>query len=378
MFREFIDKQQQNLIIKITCFFWIFTKLFSYNLWHTDRLFPLLPPFDFLENIPNSIHLCLFALAILGIFFIAFFPKNKYLLIATIAVEFFSCILDQNRWQPWEYQYFLTIVFLFLYRNNNKQFANYFSFLIIVIYINSGLHKLNGSFLFHVWEDMILHRFFGFEHYQIQNTLLHYAGLSLGLIEVISGFGLLFLKRKKIFAWLIIGMHIFILLLISPTGVNYNPIVWPWNIAMILFLYILFINGKSAEISFKNLINGYNKIPFVIIGILPFFCLLGYYDNFLSFNLYSGGLKQLDICIGNEDSAKKYQPYFSKKMTFCTTGKVINVNGWGLKEMNIIVYPEERVFLDIIKKWKKANPYANATFYIYEYPYRPQYVREYN
>lgn len=370
----FQDKRQ--VIVQITCLFWIFTKFFSYNLWHADRLYPLVPPFEFLDGIPNFVHLGLFWVAIIGMALIIF-KSNKYLILFTLLVEFCSCMLDQNRWQPYEYQYFITLVFFFCYRNNSKQFINYFSFLIAVIYLHSGLHKLTGAFLYSVWENMILHRFFGLEHHEINNLLIHYSGLSLGLIEFISAIGLLFFKRRKLFALLLIGMHIFILLLISPTGLNYNSIVWPWNIIMILFLFILFYKENGNDISFPDLLKGYNKIHFVYLGILPFFCMIGWYDNFLSFNLYSGTLKKLEICIENTEKATEYKPFFSEHSKYCKLQKAIKVNNWSLQEMNIITYPEERFLLGIIKKFKARNPDIKATFYIYQYPYGSEDKKQY-
>ena len=197
MFTLQFDLSKTNLIVKVTVFFWIFAKIFSYNLWHTERLFPLIPPFHFLENIPNFVHLTLFYLAIVGIAIIGFFSRNKVILGVTIGVEIASCLLDQGRWQPWEYQYLLTFLFFFFYRDNSKQFINYCSFLLVIIYFNSGLHKLNGSFLYKVWEEMILVRFLGFDYVEIQNIYIHYAGLALGMIEITAALGCLFSKNKK-------------------------------------------------------------------------------------------------------------------------------------------------------------------------------------
>lgn len=377
MFKRFIDSRQQILIVWITCIFWIFSKCFSYKLWHKDRLFPLSPPFDFLEGIPQEIHLLLLFTSIAGITLIAFFPKNKWVLGITIIVDLLSCLLDQNRWHPIEYQCLLTAVFLFFYRDNAKQFLNYMAFLVCIVYINSGLHKLNGGFLFHVWENMILERLFGFEQHQVRSLWVHYSGLLLGIFEVAAGIGLLFFRRKIIFSAILIGMHIFILILITPTGLNYNPIVWPWNIVMVFIIIVLFCTENHVSISLRNLVSGFNKIPFVFLGILPLFSMIGLYDNFLSFNLYSGSLKQLDICIGNKEAAATYKPYFTHRRTCCDTKEVINTNLWSLKEMNIVVYPEERVFHDIIEKFKLKNPDAEATFCIYQYPYRQENIVHY-
>lgn len=377
MFQFKSDQYKNNLILKFTAVFWIFTKLFSYNLWHSERIFPLVPPFEFLENIPNYIHLALFFSALAGIAFVGFFQKNKFILGITIIVEVASCLLDQNRWQPWEYQYLLTFLFHFFYFKNQKQFVNYFSFLLIVIYLNSGLHKLNGSFLYVVWEQMILIKFFGFNSNQISNTFCHFAGLSLGLIEVTAALGCLFFKNKKIYALLLIGMHLFILILVSPIiGVNYNAIILPWNVLMIILILIVFYNNETS-LSFNNLLKSFNIIPFIILGILPFFCFLGLYDNFFSFNLYSGSLKYFRICVDENRISPAYKQYFSNKKSFCSTKKVISGNDWSLKEMNVVIYPEVRFYKGIIKKWKEKNPNSEAEFYIYQYPFKPENFVEY-
>ena len=376
--KHLLPKNKLEIVSQITCFFWFCAKIISYKLWLSDRTFPLLPIFDFLDYIPNSIHLFLFTLSLVGISLIAFFPKNKYFLLTTLSLELFSCMLDQNRWQPWEYQYNLIILFLFLYRNNPKQFINYFVFLMATIYINSGLHKISGSFLYHVWENMILKHFFGFSTTQLQNLWIHYSGLSLGVIEVLLGIALLFSKSQKKAAILLMAMHLFILLLISPIGLNYNSIVWPWNVAMILFLYFVFIKGNNNKVVFENLIIGYNKIIFSLIGIAPLFNFFGYWDDYLSFNLYSGNSKRLEICIPKNAYIPEYQKFFSKKSRFCESCYVLKGNEWALKEMNTVLYPENRLFMGLIKKWKQKYPKTNTTFYIYKYPYGPKDIQFYH
>ena len=45
--------------------------------------------------------------------------------------------------------------------------------------------------------------------------------------------------------------------------------------------------------------------------------------------------------------------------------------------MNVVIYPEERFYKGIIKQWKLQNPDAEATFFIYQYPYKPENYVEY-
>lgn len=374
MFQLKSEDSKTNLILRITCVFWIFTKLFSYNVWHTDRLFPVIPPFNFLEDVPNFVHLSLFFVALCGMAVVAVFPKNRAVLGLTIVVELMSCLLDQSRWQPWEYQYLLTFLFFFFYHHNRKQFSNYFAFLLVVTYFFSGLHKLNGGFLYSVWEKMILIRFLNFDPNQIQNIFVHYAGLGLPILEMCLAIGLLFAKIKKPFALLLIGMHIFIIIFLSPLGINYNSIVWPWNMLMIIYLLILFYEGNTS-ISFKNLLSGFNKIPFTVIAILPLLSFFGLYDNYLSFNLYSGKLNSFRICVDEDKVDDKLNEYLSKNRFYCGSKASISVDKWAMKEMNVVLYPEERIYLEIQKKWKEKYPNSESDFVIYHYPYKKENIK---
>jgi hypothetical protein len=171
-------------------------------------------------------------------------------------------------------------------------------------------------------------------------------------------------------------MHLFILLLLTPIGLNYNAIIWPWNAVMIIFIFIVFYNNNPT-ISFKNLLKDYNKIPFILIGILPLFCFLGFYDNYFSFNLYSGNLKYFKICVDENQINAEYKPYISKNSVSCGAKKVIFGNEWSLKEMNVVILPEVRFYKGIIEKWNKNNPNSEAQFFIYQYPFTVENVVEY-
>lgn len=354
---------------------WIFTKIICYKLWISDRLFPLIPVFDFLNEVPNSAHFFLFVSSCIFIALIPFYTKKHILVAIALTLEFSSCLLDQNRWMPWNYQFFITIALVVFNNKNSNQFLNFFSFLLASTYIFSGLHKLNGGFLYNVWERMILRNFFEFNYSQINQIWIHYSGLGLGLIELIAGTGIIFLKNKKIPAVLLIGMHLFILTLISPFGLNHNSSIWPWNVSMILFLYIVFINENHYPISFKYLTTGFNKIAFIVIGILPLLNFVGLWDTYLSFNLYGGNTLQMEICIPKEEKISEYKPFLKAKSRFCKDCNVLNVNNWALKEINSVVYPEKRIYVRMAEKWRNKYPNSKANFYIYRYPYRKKDVQ---
>lgn len=64
-------------------------------------------------------------------------------------------------------------------------------------------------------------------------------------------------------------MHLMIILLYGPTGMNYNLIIVPWNIAMLLFALVLF-NQKEGMVINRNFFKSkFNLAVCILIGILP-------------------------------------------------------------------------------------------------------------
>ena len=197
-----------------------------------------------------------------------------------------------------------------------------------------------------MWDTMILKRFFKLPALINTNKWMHYSGYILPLIESLAGIGLLFYKTKKIAAIMMIVMHLFILLWIGPMGVHYNKIVWPWNIAMIMFLYFLFIKNEKIVVLNVVSLNSRNKIILLCWSILPALNFIGLWDNYLSWNIYSSTLPNLAICIKDSATSKQFHAYLNKKdsLNICDGNALLNIQNWAMKEMNVPPYPEERVY----------------------------------
>ena len=76
------------------------------------------------------------------------------------------------------------------------------------------------------------------------------------------------------------------------------------------------------------------------------------------------------ICVKNFNaSAPDLSPYYVKDFSNnCDGDKMIIVSQWALKEMNVPVYPEKRIFLKIRKYLSDKYPGASVKgFLFYEY-----------
>ena len=208
----------------------------------------------------------------------------------------------------------------------------------------------------------------------IKLPLIHYSGLVLCFIEVFMGMGLLFFRKKKYVCVTAILMHQMIILLYGPTGMNYNLIIVPWNIAMLLFALVLF-NQKEGMVINRNFFKSkFNLAVVILIGILPMLSFFGKWDDYLSFNLYSGNTKILAICVTDTKQYPELNRYSStiKNNKYCDNAYIIKTNEWAMDELNVPVVPEERIFNKVQFYFNQRYPNLPNTFVYYQYPYKKE------
>lgn len=360
-----------NLIIQSTCITWFITKLICWRLWTAERLFPLAPPFDFLV-IPPAGHLILFAISLLLMAAIAFSPLNKKLLVSLLIFELLSCLFDQSRWQPWQYQFVFIIFIAAINNNTNKRLLAAIAFVTVSTYIYSGIGKLNPGFLYLFWNKMFFGRFLHISEQVITQSWLYYCGYIVAVTELLLGIGLIFTKTQKLCAWLLILMHVFIVLMVGPLpfSIRYNISVWPWNVLMMAHLYLLFIYNRDIKIYSAEMWKGWNKLVLVCWGILPSLNhTLGWWDNFLSSRLFAGNQPQMVLCIKDSSELKQLRSFITTKDTYnlCNGSAYVNLQKWSMKELKSPAYIEERVFNKIKDNWIKSHEGTSTKAVMYYY-----------
>ena len=343
----------------------------SFKLWTADRLFPVVSVFDFLIC-PNWVHLLLYGSSLVLISILLIFP-NKKIVLFVILTEILSCLLDQMRWQPWQYQYLLTFAF-FYFSKDYTQFLSLFVLLIGATYFFSGVHKFSGSFLHTFWDTVVLRRILTLEWITIKNPVIHYSGLLLSVTEMALGIGIVYVRKMKILLVLAIFMHFIIIFIFGPIGLNYNIIIFPWNVAMIGFAVVLIFKNHSLTYNATFFRNKLNIVIVIMVAILPFLNFIGKWDNYFSFNLYSGNTPVLLICSSSFQQYPKLVDYQSKTNVskFCDNSSSINTNKWAMEELNVPVIPEVRVFKKVQNEFGKKYPMLDNTFLYYQYPYKKE------
>lgn len=357
------DKNKSDLLLKITCLFWLFAKLLSWRIWTTNRLLPVVPLFKILDQVPGVVHVVVFALSI-GLILLAFFKPVRVVLLVLLCVEIISCVLDINRLLPWEYQFIFTVLIFLLNFQKKGVIPACIAFVLVSTYFYGGVCKLNEDFVRTVWNMLILKFFLKIPVHVIKQSWVHYSGYLLGAIELLAGIGLLFRKTQVWSAIILIMMHVFILLLFSPFGYRGYRVLWPWNASMIVFIYLIFLRAKERVAVVQPLVHGINIIVLVIWGILPALSFIGYWDYNLSSALFAANIPKMTICVADTSRCKPLQRFFDQnsKSSMCRGQAKADIQAWAIAETGVSAYPQVWVYKTMQEKLEKQYPSAVFTF----------------
>jgi hypothetical protein len=354
---------QRTALIRIsTALFLLMGICLSFQLWLSDRTFPLCPVGDWVPSTGSGLDLVMMIFLIL-LLLIGMFTQKRIFSASLILLLLFLFLQDQMRWQPWAYMYVL-MIFPFAVYPHKKISLTYFQIIIIGVYLWGGIHKFSSDFIDNTY-FLVLTEMFGIESKTIIEQL-KWTGYFIPVIELAIAITLIFPNTRK---WAIFGVfltHLFILIFLI--SIDSNSILYPWNIAMVVFTSLLFYKNSTPLIILKDLptvLRFLNVKVLLLFIVLPSLSLFGKWDNYLSFKLFSGKTHLFYIHV-DEANLKhvnpNLKPYFWKPESL-NNGVMISLNEWTLDEMNIPFYPETRVFKKFIKSFcQENNP---ADFYVF-------------
>jgi hypothetical protein len=321
--------------------------VFSFDLWHSQRSLPTVAILrDFDQLILPFESVVLLSLILLPCLIILV-QRPRYLILLLISVSTIAVIGDLNRLQPWLYQYFFMLIALgyFYFQsptiNHQNSLLNASRSIICGIYIWSGIQKFNFRF------ETITFPWFISPIVLISNETMQITiGILVALLETSIGLALLSKKFRNLGIVMSLAMHILILIILGPTGHNFDVIVWPWNIAMAIFVFILFykcnsITAKNILVP-KSILHGAIILLFMVFPIFSFF---GKWDSYVSSKLYSGNTSSAEIIVDPQEA--EFLP--TELQQFSRSG-IINIFKWSTLDTSGPPYPEERFYKGVMKK----------------------------
>jgi hypothetical protein len=327
----------------------------SPKLWLSSRLYPLTPVWSFLQPFPSpGDYVVIFALAALLIAIIV--APRRVILTAAFALLALLALQDQSRLQPWFYQYALMLLAIAVAGSGRQAAAlNTCCFIVAATYIWSGLAKLNPSFSTAIFPAFV-------EPF-VARGLIPAAWLNHGLVrdlafatpalECVTGIGLLIRRFRPAAFYCAIAMHVFILLVLGPLGRRFNAVIWPWNLAMIAFLLILFF-GRKDQPALRDIVWGrgfaFQKVVLILFGVMPALSFFHLWDDYLSSALYTGNTNSGVIYLS--DDAFEQLPDGIENHVYEEGPNLssLDINDWSFEELKVPAYAEVRIYRNVAKQ----------------------------
>jgi hypothetical protein len=323
-------------------------------LWTGPRSYPLTPVSSFFPVIDGATAHVLYAGLFLAAAIALIVSRPRWIIAVFLAIVALFCLADQTRWQPWVFQYslLLTAVALSSWSGggvDDRRVLNIARLIVAGTYIFSGLQKINLNFVENDFPWIVqpitrlipsaAHFFHGF-------------GMAVPFVQVAFGIGLLTRRYRRVSLTLAVAMHLFILAMFGPAGLNWNDIVWPWTAEMAILDILLF--SGAPEFSWREIVWGerdpVHVAAVVLFGVLPALSFFNLWDSYLSSALYSGNLTEAQIYLtdaGRASLPASIAPYVVRTSP---DTNVISLQRWAVEDLNVTPYPETRVYKAIAKK----------------------------
>ena len=326
--------------------------LISYQLWiNIDRHYPLIPTFQGVEfQFQDTLGVVFFSILLLSLASMILGKSNSFINGLFFALLILFILNDINRLQVWVYELGVMLAILCFIGKENKDLAiKALQLIVVSVYCWSGLQKLNIYFIEGNFPWL-------FEPFGLDAFFLDFSGFAYfaANLEFLIGLGLFFKRSRKIALPFAIGMHLILLICLGPFGHNWNHVVWPWNVAMIALLYLLFNEQSKPIFSTHKEFKRHWLLPsiFLFFGIFPVLNFFNAWDEQLSFKMYSGispeGIfyykQNQTVCIPNKIKKNFVHTNPSKKLN------QIILDDWAFHELNVVPYKSKKRIMQVGEK----------------------------
>ncbi len=326
--------------------------LLSWPLWASStRLYPR-APIAVSVHVPAPVEWGLTTALLLVLLCAAVRLLPRLATISALAIAAVLVALDQSRLQPWDYEYALLLAVLCsrgprIPAGNRPAVLNTCRLIVVALYGWSAVQKMNITFVTRTWRDVCAGLGPPF------SDVLGGIGWLIPMVELAIAAGLLVPRLRRAAMVTAVATHATIVALLVST--HENSVVWPWNVALALLVVLLFHDRTPTA---GHIVRGDGTIRHralvIVAGVLPILSFAGLWDAYLAGALYSGNTLQAVVivppeivsqlpAIAGDNTWRESLPYF------------IDLNRWSYEELNVPLYPAERVVRaigrDVCQRW---------------------------
>lgn len=335
--------------------------------WVMDkRTYPHLPVLDNL-SIAQPFEPLLYGVMVTALLIFNFNSRKKLFASIFALAALATIALDQTRLQPWLYLFSTMLILSATLKYDNagnacSSILNALRICLLGTYLYAGAQKLNITFCQIVVPTM-MSKVIPDMPVQLGCAI----GIPLAIVESCLALLLAFPRTGKVGAYLAIFFHGITLWLI--TQQNWNAVVWPWNISMMVLVYLLFIRSRPKSTFSLFQPDSLQKVIAILLFLaLPVLNFFGLWDNYLSSALYSGNVPVLRVQVNEEDEAALPSSIRQAVDISDRNAPTLVVERWALDELGIPAYPEVRSLEKLAEKIVQSGRFSRSRIYIETYP----------
>ena len=346
----------------------------TYSLWIPQNVFPQVPVFETLCESPDFYDWIGIGGLIVGLVLSAAYPSSQFRSVAGVLILASLILLvslDQHRFQPWAYQLGLFTTIWLCCRSIPLR-LNLMRYLIIGIYFYSAIGKIDFEFLHSVGQDMLgaMATWTGHDLATIPDTSRIALVAIFPVVELAIAIGLLWTKSRRVAGVFAIGLHLVLIAVLGPLGLNHRPGVLLWNSQFAVQAFLLFVVTQTADGDIDVNANGARQIWFfhwmhriqesfciamvTVVSIMPCSERFGVWDHWPSWALYAPHSSRVRVEIASS-SVERLPETLASLMTPIANEEEsvvwlpVPIDAWSLKTLDTPIYPQSRFQLGVAR-----------------------------
>ncbi len=259
---------------------------------------------------------------------------------------------DQNRLQPWVYQYLVVgLALCFTSVSWGLRLAAWFH---AALYFHSGLSKLDWTFAHELGPAFLSvpAAWFGTTPAAWPEPERTALSLAMPALEIVLASFLVFRRTRTLGLVLAVLLHLGILSVLGPWGLDHGLTVLTWNVALLVQELILFWPQRDhstpprlADLPLTV------RVLFGLVVVMPFFERLGLWDTWPSFAVYASHNERAELYLSDDD--KDLWPISVRPFVLEITGpdrwRRVDLLGWSRSVHGTPPYPQARTSLGVAK-----------------------------
>ncbi len=332
----------------------------TWRLWTPQQVYPQVPFVRGFDGLGPWFEWSAAAVMLVGLAGAMLAPRRlaPVALLAFAVGTLLLVLVDQHRLQPWAYQFMLLAVVLAL--ADAATAISLLRLLVVSFYFHSALTKFDYSFL-HTLGQQFLNALAGtwgasLDGWSETARVLAAAALPAG--EMLVALGLCFRMTRRAALAAAVLLHLLLLVILGPWGLNHKPGVLLWNVFFIVQDVLLFglsaVPWRPAEsvdpASLPESRRSRGLTVFIVtVALLPFLEPTAWFDMWPSWGLYASCAERVQLVVHRreiEQLPAEVQP-FVEAVPNDDAWLVVRLDRWSLESLSAPIYPQNRFQLGV-------------------------------